>query len=305
MSNLKDYEDQIKLLITQEKWAEAYKSCNEIINIDPENITFIKLRNKIEAEVKRHNQRSIEDELNKLEPLLRSHNYTEYLKQISPLQSYSEDFPIVRHKIIAAKKLLDSEYDERKTQVYQEEIKQIDTDFEHEHYEEALQRLDQLRKSNIQTEQITKLEKKYKKKYLDIELRRNKRLLNSNKFEDIIIFLLKLRKLDPTDSKINSLIESTKESYRLFKIDNQKDYIFKTIEEVKTLYIRKEYDKVLILCARILEIDDKNSLTLSYQHKAESKIRKDSNAKIFKLINHNFKSFKNTSEYRDQNFISI
>lgn len=305
MATLKDYERQVKQLITEEKWQDAYKLCNEIITLDPENVTFIRLRNKVEKEVKKNNQRSIDTEIAKLEPLLKEKNYEAYLKQIAPLQSYTEDFPIIKEKILVAKKLLDIDFHNRQEKAFQEEITSINNQADSLNFNEAIQRIEQLKKLNIHFEQLETLGNSLKKKWLEYELKQNEGLLKSLKFEDIIIFLLKLKKIDPENSRINSLIESTKHSYKLYKIDNKKDFIFKTIEEIKTLYIKKDYEKVLILCERILEIDEKNPIALAYQTKATIRSRRDSSNKIEKQIFSNYSNFKSTQDFTNQNYISI
>lgn len=305
MFTLKDYENQAKQLIDEEKWHDAYKLCNDILAMDPENVVFIRLRKKVETEVKKNNQRSINHEVEKLEHLLQEKQYEQYLRQIAPLQTYAADFPIIKEKILQAKKLLDADFTQRQDQAFDEEVAVINAQSEALNFQEAILRVEQLKKLGIHSEELTKLGNKVKQHWLDSELSRNIGLLKSQKFEDIIIFLLKLKKVDPFNPKIDSLIENTKNSYKLFKIDSKKDFIFKTIEEIKTLYIKKDYDKVLILCERILEIDEKNQTVLDYQLKATNKSRRDSTKKVNKQIHLGFKEFRNTPDFPSHNYISI
>lgn len=305
MTSLKEFEQQVKSLIAAENWPEAYKICNQILSYDPENSTFLKLKNLIEKEVKQINQKSIHNELQRLEQLLKEHRYEEYLKSIAPLQTYVSDFPEVGEKILQAKKLLDQEYQNRKSQALNEISKEIEEKGDNLDFESTIQRLDQFYKLDFDSKIINKLQDKVRKKWIALQIKQNQGLLESQRYEDIIIFLLKLKKIDDQNHQILSLIKKVKEQYQLQKIENKKDYIFKTIEEIKTLYITKKYDLCMELCERILEIDPQNIQAKQYFQKAKNKADKYSERFIANQIFENYSQFPKSKFYQEGNFIKI
>lgn len=293
MESLNDIKIRVQELTEKEKWAEAYKLCNQILELDPENSSFIKLKKHIEAEVERKNQQSIENELKNLEPLLKEEKYEDYLRQISPLQSYVDQFPIIGEKIIQAQKLMGKQYEDRRDQALEEINNEIRQKKENLNFEKIFQNLDQLEKINIDKAKLAEVRSKAANIWINKLIKENTGLINSEKFEDIIVFLLKIQKIDPQNHQINSLIQRTKEKYQSYKIENKKDYIFKTLEEIKTLYIKKSYDKAMELAERVLNIDDKNEAAKTYLEKALKKANKESDRQILKDIVANYKKYKN------------
>lgn len=305
MNSLKEFELQVRTLISSENWPEAYKLCNQILSYDPENSTFLKLKNFIEKEVKQINQKSIRSELQKLEELLKAHQYEEYLKGIAPLQTYITDFPEIGEKILHAKKLLDQEYQHRKEETINEIAKEIDEKKETLDFESTLQKLDQLSKLDFESNLIKNLQAKVRRNWISLQIKQNQGLLESQRFEDVIIFLLTLKKIDPENKQVLSLIKKVKANYQLQKIENKKDFIFKTIEEIKTLYITKKYDLCLELCERVLEIDGKNKTALSYSKRAKIKADRSSQHFIAQQIFDNYAEFPKSKFFQEGNYIKI
>lgn len=305
MSTLREFEQQIKSLITEEKWFEAYKLCNQILSYDPENTNLLKFKKHIEKEVKSLNQRSIQQELQKLEIYLNNHQYEEYLRNISPLQTYINDFPEIGQKILQAKKLLDKDYNQRKTQALQEIQDQIKNQGDHLDFDATLQRLEQINKLDSNSSKVKSLQNQLMNKYINTQLQQNQQLLKSHLFEDIIIFLLKLKKIDSKNHKITTLIEKVKAQYQIEKIENKKDFIFKTLEEVKILYITKKFDLSIELCERILSIDPKNKMAQNYLQKSENKASRASLRLINNQVIQNHQNFPTSKAYLEGNYIKI
>jgi|GEM_PF-5045078 len=305
MPTLRELEQQIKSLITEEKWFEAYKLCNQILSYDPENSSLLKFKKRIEKEVQLLNQRSIQQELQKLEVYLNNHQYEEYLRNISPLQTYINDFPEIGQKILQAKKLLDKEYNQRKNQALQEIQDQIKNQGDNLDFETTLQKLEQINKLDANSRKVKSLQAQLRNKYINTQLHQNQQLLKSHLFQDIIVFLLKLKKVDSKNRKITTLIEKVKAQYQIEKIENKKDFIFKTLEEVKILFITKKFDLSIELCERILSIDPKNQMAQNYLLKSETKAAKASLRLINNQVILNYQSFPTTKAYLDGNYIKI
>lgn len=292
MESTKEIKQKIDELIASERWADAYKLVNQILALDPENGGFIRQKNKIESEVKRHNERAITSELDNLEKLLKEGKYKEYLAKIAPLQTYINDFPVIGDKIVAVKKLMDTSYQDKRNGI----IKGIETEVKEKRenldFEKTLTELDQFTTSNFDSARINSLKQKVKHFWIEKLLRENNGLLNSQKYEDTILFLLKLKKIDSENQKVLNLITKTKDRYQEYRIESQKDFIFKTIEEIKTLYIKKSYDNAIQLCERILLIDEKNVTAMNYAAKSLIKANKESEKQIYKQIKDNYLKLK-------------
>jgi len=305
MATLRDYEEQVKKCITEENWTEAYQICNKILSYDPENTTFIRYRNRIEKEVKNINLKALRYEIQQLDHYLKEENYEQYLKEIAPLQIYVTDYPEIGDRIVSAKKLLDKQFATRRNQAFKEIEDEIKAKGDKLDYLMTLQKLDNLYKMDIRKKDVLALAKTVKGNYIRQQLKINEGLIQSNRFEDIIIFLLKLKRIDADNPQVNSVIDKIKNEYQRYKIETKKDFIFKTLEEIKTLYITKKYELCLQLCERVLEIDPTNPVARQTYDKALIKADRQSMKFIVEDILKDYQSFKTTPAFKNKNYIRL
>lgn len=305
MSTLKNYQLEIEKLIAEEDWAKAYQLCNKILNYDPENTTFIKLKRNIEKKVSQINSEAITLQLSQLQQLIKDQKYEEYLKAIAPLQSYAGQFPEISKNILKAKKLLEQEYHQKRETAFKEVVTEIQTNTHNLNHLQVIKELENLAKLGIHRNDIRNWEKKVKASYVQKELEQNKGLIRSKKYEDTILFLLKLKKFDQDNGQIINLIKKVNASYKEFNIENKKDYIFKTIEEIKTLFLSKKYEYCIELAERILTIDEHNLVVLKILQNAKAKSNIESEKDIINSIYHYYKEFPDTIAFKEKNYIKI
>ena len=93
------------------------------------------------------------------------------------------------------------------------------------------------------------------------------------------------------------MIEKTKKSYKKSQIQKQKDFIARTVEELKFLYSKKEFDKVQFLVEKILEIDEKNPSALYFQKHSLQQSRKAAKNAIEQQIFSNYQKFSSNKKY--------
>lgn len=302
---LSEYENQVKLLINQEEWQKAYQLCNEILRINPDNPRFIKLRDKIELAVKEINRKSIKNELKNLEPLLANHQYQLYLEKIGPLQAYIQDFPEIKSLILKATTLLNKQYQQNKVDFLDKQIHQAEQLVQEKKFAEAVLLLEQLDKATKTDLKIKNLLSESKNQWIDSLIEENKALIESSKFEDIILFLLKIEKINPEYLKIKNLIQSVKKRYKDNKIENKKDFIFKTLEEVNVLIIKKKYDKAHELNKKVLNIDSDNTIALQHRKFLLQKIHKLTDKELTQHIFDYYQRNKQLSRQSPQNYLKI
>ena len=80
----------------------------------------------------------------------------------------------------------------------------------------------------IHDNEIKRLIQNIKNSWIENEIKENETLLNSQKFEDILFFYQKLQKIDPKSEKLANTIVQTKKAYKTFKIDEKKEFIYKS-----------------------------------------------------------------------------
>jgi hypothetical protein len=302
---LSAYENQIKLLINQEEWQKAYQLCNEILRVTPDNPRFIKLRDKIELAVREINRKSIKSELKSLESLLANQQYELYLEKIGPLQAYIQDFPEIKSLILKATSLLNKQYQQNKIDFLNGQIQQVQSLVQEKKFPDAVLLLEQLDKATKTDPKIKNLLTETKNQWIDSLINENQTLIESSKFEDIILLLLKIEKINPEYLKIKNLIQTVKKRYKDHKIENKKDFIFKTLEEVNVLIIKKKYDKAHELNKKILNIDPDNTAALQYRKFLLKKIHKLTDKELTQHIFAYYQTNKQLYHQSPQNYLKI
>ncbi len=304
-NTLKDFENKIKQLILLKDYSQAFKLSQEILRYDPNNVTIIKLQNKIEKKVKKRNSKIIEKEIQKLKPLYNAGQYEQYLKGLSALQSYLKDYPKLKILILDATNKLNQSYKTKRNDYIEQQIQTVNALIEEEKYIEALNICTQLLQFNIKINKLNHLISSIKHQYINSEFEKNHALLQTNKYEDINLFYQNLKKIDPQNNKINTLIERNKKEEHLNDLDNKKDFIYKILEEIKILNIKKKYDDALKLTMRILTIDPDNKLFQNYRSKFFNKINHEAKISIIQEIKKSFNNLSIKYKENSENFIKI
>jgi len=274
ITRIQEAQQKIQELMKEKQWLQAHRACLEILRFDPENIGIIHLKNKIEKKVKSINRKVIKTDIEKLQPLWKEKKYKDLLLNLKQLEPYINDVPKIKTLILRAEKNYEKEMRVELENDYQNEIKKTGELINEKKFHEALQLAEKLRLAKIHVTELKKLIFSIRTNWINDELVRNKILTEGQKFEDILLFYQSLLLIDPTSEKIKNLITQTKKKYQAYKIDEKKEFIYKSLEEIKTLIQLKKYEKALEACLEVLQYDPANKLALSYKKNLTKKVEK-------------------------------
>lgn len=192
---------RIKNLINQEKWLDAHRACLEILRFDPENLKIIRLKNKIEKQVKKINIQAIKQDLKNIQPLWKEKKYDELLEHLKELEPYRRDYKPLDDFIKKVQKAYIAEVGEQRKEYFSDELKHIDILLKEHKYQEAIRTAQKLRITNVNNAEVKKKVTEIKKEWVDHELKTNGKLLNSDKFEDALLKAQQIKKLIQTLQK--------------------------------------------------------------------------------------------------------
>jgi tetratricopeptide (TPR) repeat protein len=305
ITNLKEAYKTIKQLIKEEKWLEAHRACLEMLRFDPENLKIIHLKNKIEKNVKKNNKKSIKSDIEKLKPLWSEHKYEELLQNLKKLEPYIKDYPGIKSLILKATKKYENSLRSEQEKEYLEETKKVEELKGNHKYQEALLIAEKLRIIGIHTPELKKIILKIRTQWIHHEMDENRFLLNGTKYEDALLFLQRLLKIDQTSEKVKSSIEETKKAYKAYKIEEKKEFIYKGLENIRTLYQLKKFEKAYEACGEILEIDPQNKSALSFQNLSSKKAQKIIDNEVITQMIANQKNLKSEFKTNKKSFIRI
>ncbi len=303
--SLDDLYNTIYQLIQEEKWAEAHRACLEILNCDPENIKVIRLKNKIEKEVHLINRNAVKEDLKTLEPLWKEEKYEELLLHLKKLTPYVNDYPDLTSVIKKAENLYAAQLSKQQQSVWQEEVKHIEQLIAEKQFPQALENTEKIRKYLLDPELYHNLIVKIKKAWIDDELSKNNALLSSNKYEDIEFFYQSLLQIDPTSKKLHDLFAAAKKHAQQLNIEEKRDFIYKGLEEIRTLLQLKKYEKVVRGAEEILAIDPLNAEAQKFSKNAKKKIEKERDEALIKQMESAQKETLKAYQKDKEGFIKI
>jgi len=281
---IKDALNRINALMAMEKWKEAHRACLEILRFDPENIKVIRIKNRIEKIVRKINIKTLKADVAGLDHLWKEEDYASLVDNLKRLEPYAIDYPRIRNLYILAQKKYNEQLLDQQKEYLQQEFERLEKLAADNKYEEAVKLGEKLRTYRLNEEKIKSRLKTIRKNWIEYELARNKGLLESEKYEDILLFYHGLLHIDSKHEEIKKLIEKTKKTYQIYKIQQKKDFIYKQLEKIKTLYQMNRFEQVMTLAEELLDIDPLNKNTRYYYKKAKHKAEKLAEREIFRQM---------------------
>ncbi|GEM_PF-983739 len=261
----------IQNLIADRKLPEAWRACLEVLRIDPENVKVIRFRNKIEKMVRKVNKKAIKKDLKDLQPLWHEKKYDELLTGLKKLLPYQADYPRLEKIILKAQKTYNKELLAIQKKYFAGQYEQIRSLVNEKKYQQAVTVADKLLPLNFKLQKIKKILRKIRKSWVDLLLKQNEALLQSSKFEDMLLFCTQLKNIDPDSTKVNRLTRSIKNAYQQYRIEEKREFIYSSLEKIRTLLQLKKYEKALEALEEILAIDPYNREGRSLYKKAKQK----------------------------------
>ncbi len=302
---LKDAIKTIKQLIAEEKWQDAHRACIEILRFDPDNIKIIRLKNVVEKNVKKINIKAIKDDLKKMEPLWEQHKYEELLEHLKDLEPYISDYPPLKKYIQKAQDAYRKSIEKEQKAYVEQELEQIKKLIQQKKYQEAIRNAEMLRIQKFNEKEVKDWIKKIRETWIENDLQEHQTLLNSEKYEDIQIFLQKLRKIDPSNQKLQKLIDEAKKKAKKHQIEQKRDFIFIGLEKTRTMIQLKKFSKAVEAAREILNIDPANVQAKRLYQKALSKENRQINKDVVSLMKRNNKQIKKQHKENKKNFVRL
>lgn len=304
-NEIADAIEKIKSLIVQEKWNNAHRGCLEILRFDPENITVIRLKNKIEKKVQDLNKKAIKDDLKKLKALWEDKKYEELVHNLKRLEPYMEQYAPLKKFIIKAQKEYKKIVIGEKENEYNEGIKEIKKLTKKNQYADALRLCIKITKLEVYKAAHKAFTKKLIADWVDYELKTNSALLKSNKYEDIILLYNRLLRIDPKSLKVKVRLKKAKKDYDLYRIDQKRDIIYKELEKLRTLMQMRKYDNAYEISQALLNVDPRNKEAKVIFLKSKRKVEKMVDKTLIKQMKYSSKTIKEEYKKNKKDYIKI
>lgn len=302
---LNDAYGKIQSLIDQDQLLEAHRACLEVLQFDPDNIRVIRFKNKIERRVKNINIDAIKEDLKNLQPLWNEKKYEEYLVHLKELEPYIGDYPSLKNIILKAQAAYQRAVKVKQEAYYRSEMEEIKKQIQEQKFPEAVRAAEKLRILNLHDKEIKGLIGKMKQEWIESELKKNKALLESKKYEDILLFYQNLLRIDGKSIKLKKLIQRTKDKYTVYRIEEKRDLLYKELEKMKTFYQLQKFQRTIETARGILNIDPKNREARLFYRKAKHKALRSTDRELMVQMKAAQKQMKEEYKQDKKTFVRI
>lgn len=296
---------EIKELFAKGEYKNAYNLCNKYLLNFPENSVLKNLQSKIEKTVYEQNIQSVKKDLKKLKPLWKQNKYKELIEKLKKLQSYVPGYSPIEKQLKKALKLYNKHTQNQIKDYYKHQLKEIERLINEKDYENAFFMAKKLYKKFPQQKEITNMLDKTQDLYIDDQLKKNDKLLSSDKFSQIETLLNELLKIDPDSKKIKSLLRKVMKRERISIEFKEKTYIYKSFERIRTLYQKRKYEEALKALDELLKVEPHNLKALELRQKAYKKFKRQLTKEVIEKIIRLQKKFKKEYRHNKKEFIKI
>lgn len=295
----------IKELIERHDWQDAHRACLEVLRFDPENIRIIRFKNKIEAEVRKLNKEAIKADLKNLKQLFKAKNFPVLMESLRRLEPFINDFPPLKQFMLKVQKAYEIYTAKIQESLYIKEIAHIKDMVAGGNFQEALRQGEKLRLLNLHEKEVKALVQKIKSTWVDQEISKSQALLQSDKYEDIILFYQNLLRIDGRSEKLKKLIENFKKKAQIQKIEEKRDFIYSSMEKIRTLYQLHKYESAMMASIEILNIEPENAQAKHFYNKTRVKVRKIINKEVINQMVTSAQKMKEDFKINRQNYIRL
>ncbi len=295
-------EQNIKSLLAEKKYEQAYDVVIKTIAQHPEEKEFVELKDKIEKEVAAENDKVIERRLLGVNKLWKKEQYNEVLRELQEILELSP-----------GNKKVTKQYQQAQTK-YKEQVEALTEKFGKEQEKKLKKLLKEspellidelffLEQNNLQNGTAQALIAKYRDKLIERKIKEKSDLLSSDKFEDIWHFINSLKIIDGDSPRIAVLEQEIKGRTQNIHREQKSEYVYRGKEHLDTLMKLKKYGKAIQMAYEILGIDKANKAIAKTLRKAKSKFFKQTQSKTIASIKVSAEKIKKEYQENKKNFI--
>lgn len=293
--SLQDALEKIRDLMAQEQWAEAHRACIEVLRFDPKLSPILRFKKKIEKKVKKINTQALKEDIKELKKLWKDGQYNEFHQKLQGLKPFARDYNHLQYLIEKAeKRLLKKEVQEQKNKYI--ELANIAQELMNNHrYEDALLAVKNKPINEYNPKDIATLTQTIKNQWITYSIAKSEKNFSADQYQEKLKFLESLKEIDANSSILQHHIKQVAQQHKLSSLDQHRDKIFKSLENIQTLIQLQKYTEAIQALEEILAIDPENIRAKKLLKKAEKKANQIRDMQLLEQID-NAHQHQDTSE---------
>ncbi|MBN1494247.1 hypothetical protein JW911_00745 [Candidatus Peregrinibacteria bacterium] len=297
--------NEIETLIKRGSYQDAYNLCKKILLNFPDHHKLIRLKNKIEKIVYKHNVAAVKKDLITLKPLWKQKKYEELVKKLTAAVQYVPGYKKAKKLLYRAQKAYRNQVSEMQKQTLDNYLRAIEQAIKTQDYEKAISFSREILRKIPQHEKCGSLYLKAKNLLVEQKIKENEKLLNSEKFNDIENFLRELEKICPESVRIKNLLKKAARREKITLEFAKKEFIYGAYDQLLILFQKGKYEKCIEGLREVLEIEPDNLKALEMLKKAEQKFSSQLDKEVTAKIHNLQKKFRLEKKKYPKDFIML
>jgi hypothetical protein len=297
-------EQNINNLLANKKFKEAYDLANELVDKFSHDGKTFKIKKQVEEAVRNENERIVKNGIKEIKEMWKNKEYTEIIKKLKNLITISPENSKLQRL-------------EQKAQLeYRDEIQRLQIEFKknqnikfykllEENEEKLIEELFRLEKNNQGNKETLEITKFFRDKLIDKKIKENKKLLESEKFEDINNFLGQLKRIEKNNEKVSKLEKKINIKTYGSQKEESKEHTYRSVEQIIVLMKLKKYDKVIQGAEELIKSNKENKEIEKILKKAKKKFFNETKNLTIDSIKNHMQELREEYKKNKDSFIKI
>lgn len=287
---------KIRSLIDERNYADAMAGCEELLQVSPGEIEALDLYEKARNAVIKENFKKVEQKIKEAKPLWKEERYRELLELYGKLMEYAPEYGKLQKllKKAHAKAIAQWETGQRKIQESYKET--IEREIKAKNWEKARGATKEFTATMQSSEMTDKYRKLVEDRYVENQLEKNRPILNSEKFEEILLIYENLLQHAPWNKKLQKGLAQTQKDFLYHQKDTELRLVKSDTLKIKILYNTKRYEECEQVCNEVLRVNNQNEFAQDFLKKVKKKLLKIRNKKVIEFVKQGFATLKPTYE---------
>jgi hypothetical protein len=279
--------------------------CEELLKVAPGEGAILKLYKKARDHIIKQNIEKIDAQIDAAKPLWKEKKYQELLQIYSKLIEFAPEYKKLHRLLKKAHKKAVQQHTKQKEEVVNQYIAAIKKALKSKYWEEARKLAKDFKAATPNLGIASEYVKLVENTYVEDQLEANQAILNSERYEEIMLIYEGLLQKAPWHKKILKMLQNAQKDF----IYHQRDLKLRMVKsgtlKIKILYNTGKYEECQKVCLENLRVNDQNELAQDYLKKAKKKLVGVRNKKVIEIVKAGFTSLEPYYTQNPQGFVTI
>lgn len=295
---------KIKSLMQEGNYLDAMTGCEELLRVAPGETKALDLYKKARNAIIKENLKKVDAKIKAIDHLWKEEKYQELLGIYTQLIEYAPEYRKLQKLLKKAHEKATKKWNADRKTITDNFIRTIEQEIKASNWEKARQTAKDFTQTTNNGIAAEKYRKRVEDEYVEDQLKKNRPILNSEKFEEILLTYENLMQHAPWNKKLQKGLKQTQKDFIYHQKDAQLRLIKSSTLKIKILYNTQKYEDCEQVCNEVLRAENANEFAQDFLKKAKRKLAKIRDKKVIELVKQGFSALKPVYE-KDQSAFTI